>query len=234
MQPTYLPWAGFFNLMVSADVFVILDDAQFQRSSWHCRNRIVLQGQSVFLTVPIRRTGLRMKLSEAIIDYGSDWRRSHEGQLRLAYSRAVSGTLILDLVSEAWRNKPERLAELNLRLIRSLASLLEIDTPLMLSSETGVEGKRSDRLLRLCRHVHATDYLSPAGSSQYLKEDGFENLEGVALHLQQFVPHPYVQYRADKFVPNMSVMDVIANQGPSFASSYVRQPAFPSYSKETS
>ena len=52
MQPMYLPWAGYFNLISSVDRFYYLDDAQYERGTWQNRNRILLNGQAQFLTVP--------------------------------------------------------------------------------------------------------------------------------------------------------------------------------------
>ncbi len=233
MQPTYLPWSGWFNLMATADVFVFLDDAQFQRSSWHCRNQIVLGGAAHFLTVPVLRSGLETRIRDAEIDYGRDWRKSHEGQVRQAYGRAPWGRLVIERLTAAWAARPARLLELNLSVITGLAELLDIRTPTRLASELDVVGERSERLLTICERLGAAHYLSPAGSAGYLEADGFASSGRVALHLQHFVPEPYRQRGVPDFVPYMSVVDVIAHLGPEAASVYVRRPSFPSYTEES-
>lgn len=227
MQPTYLPWSGYFNLMATADLFVILDDAQLQRSSWHSRNQIVLGGGAQMLTVPVKRTGLATRICDAEINYATDWRRSHLGQLRQAYRRAPWGAMVLELVEGALDSKPARLVELNLSLIRSLAEVLRIETPLVLASELGVEGVRTDRLVELCHVVKATSYLSPSGAAEYLAGDGFLERSGLELHIQEFVPDEYPQQGGSRFLPRMSVVDVLANVGASIARSYVSKPSFP-------
>jgi hypothetical protein len=226
MQPTYLPWPGYFNLMEMADIFVILDDAQFQRSSWHCRNQILLGGKPMFLTVPIKRTGLSSRLTEAQIDYARDWAKSHEGKVRQAYSRTQSGKLVIEAIMGAWHSRPERLIDLNLSIITALAELLDITTPFVMASDLGIGGERSDRLLGICKSLGAEHYLSPAGSAEYLREDGFCNQSDVILHLQNFEYRPYSQFQATGFVPYMSVIDVMANLGSDAASEYIRNPAF--------
>ncbi|WP_368506726.1 WbqC family protein, partial [Staphylococcus pasteuri_A] len=40
MQPTYLPWLGYFSLINSADKFVFLDNVKLEKSDWHVRNKI--------------------------------------------------------------------------------------------------------------------------------------------------------------------------------------------------
>lgn len=226
MQPTYLPWSGYFNLMAFSDVFVVLDDAQFQRSSWHCRNQIILGGDKSYLTVPIKRTGLQSRIDEVVIDYSKDWRKSHEGMIKQAYTRTKGGSVVIEALVSAWNTRPERLIDLNIMIIMSMAKILNIGSTILRSSQLGVIGKRSDRLLQICHRLCASDYLSPAGAAQYLKDDGFCNQKTVALHLQNFVPHAYPQPKAEIFVPYMSVVDVIANLGPHSAAQYVRQACF--------
>ena len=53
MQPTYLPWSGYFSMIKNADIFVFLDDVQFDKRSWQQRNRILLNKKETFLTVPV-------------------------------------------------------------------------------------------------------------------------------------------------------------------------------------
>lgn len=215
--------------MVTADVFVALDNVQFRRSSWQSRNQIVLNGTVKFLSVPVMRTGLNTKLSDAEICYDRDWRRSHCGQMRQAYGTLPGSECILEMFEAVLQQRPARLLDLNLLLIQSLAEILEIQTEVVWASGLGALGSRSERLIQLCDKVEARHYLSPAGSEQYLVEDGFLNQDLVKLHLQRFTPSPYPQRGGQDFFPYMSVVDVIANLGAGAAAEYVRRPSFPSY-----
>ena len=55
MQPTYLPWAGYFNLINQVDIFFFLDDAQFAKQSWHNRNRILRNNKEVLITISLKK-----------------------------------------------------------------------------------------------------------------------------------------------------------------------------------
>lgn len=226
MQPTYLPWPGYFNLIASSDVFVFLDDAQFQRSSWHCRNRILLNRKVIMLSVPVLRTGLSTRLCDAEIDYSRDWRKSHEGSIRQAYSRLIGGKQVIELLTQAFEDKPRLLVEMNISIITSICRILMINTPLALSSTLNIIGHRSDRLVRICRSLDANTYLSPAGSAGYLNEDGFEQTSDISLYFQKFDSTPYAQPEVDEFAPYLSVIDLIANLGPEGASEYIRKSSF--------
>ena len=76
MQPTYLPWAGYFNLIAQVDVFVFLDDAQFQKNSWHNRNRILLNHGTHWITVPVNRKALSQTINKSSVDEKQNWKKS--------------------------------------------------------------------------------------------------------------------------------------------------------------
>ena len=56
MQPSYLPWIGYFDLIQRSNVFVFLNDVQFSKQSWQVKNKINSQGKELVLTVPVKKT----------------------------------------------------------------------------------------------------------------------------------------------------------------------------------
>src|SRR3989338_4487567 len=89
MQPTYLPWLGYFELIDSCDLFIFLDDVQFVRKSWQQRNKIKTPAGELLLTVPVLTKG---KLEQQIKDVGINndlpWRTKHLGSIKNNYQRA--------------------------------------------------------------------------------------------------------------------------------------------------
>ena len=73
MQPTYMPWAGYFNLMARVDMFVYLDDAQYERSSWQNRNRVLVRGTPTWLSVPVVRGFLGASINQVVVDETLQW-----------------------------------------------------------------------------------------------------------------------------------------------------------------
>lgn len=222
MQPTYLPWAGYFHLMRNVDVFVLLDDAQFQYQSWHCRNRILVRGQEHMLTVPTVQQPLNTPLNAIETASHLPWKRKHWQTLAMAYNKAPHGKQTLGYLSAHYlRHQPTRLSTWNTELIKTLAGMLGINVPMVLASELGCEGKRSERLLNILARVGATHYVSPKGAENYLFEDDFQNNGKVELSFQSFTPPSYAQIHAQSFVSHLSVVDVLAHLGTSGASNYV-------------
>ena len=85
MQPAYLPWAGYFNLISKADIFVFLNDAQFEKHEWQNRNRILMNEAYHWITVPVSRNGLDTKICEIKISENQPWRKKHLSMIRQTY-----------------------------------------------------------------------------------------------------------------------------------------------------
>lgn len=226
MQPTYLPWAGYFNLMAHAEVFVMLDDVQFCRSSWQCRNRILLQGSEHLLTVSVTDVSLGMPIREVRLMPGI-WAAKHWATLNAAYGKTAHGPQVLSLLKPVYAEATRytHLVDWNQRLIETLARALLIETPLVRASDLACSGQRSSHLLALCDRLGVTEYLSPRGSSGYLTEDDFAGNGCVGLRYQTFTPTPYAQRKAPAFVSHLSVVDVMAQQGLDVARRHVLGPS---------
>ena len=124
MQPTYIPWAGYFNLISQADKFVFLDDVQFAASSWQQRNRIIFNGKIHMLTVPVLVKGRPDQLiREVQTDETQKWRQKHLSILRQAYSRHPHGKAAIGIVEGVLKHATCSLARINVALIRGILPL---------------------------------------------------------------------------------------------------------------
>ena len=222
MQPTYLPWAGYFNLIKQVDKFVFLDDVQFERRSWQTRNRILLQGQEHTLTVPVIRHARSDLLKNISIDEMSGWRKSHWLTLGSAYQKTNYGHLLLGMLEPFYVSGSETsLSRLNELIIKRIATALSLNTIFYRASDLGCEGKRSAHLAKICENINCSEYFSPEGSREYLLDDKFSETFGLKVDFQSFVPKPYIQYKGLEFVSHLSILDVIANHGIEYAKSYI-------------
>jgi len=223
MQPTYLPWSGFFNLIARADKFVFLDDVQWQRRSWQVRNRILLDGSTYMLTVPVQRCPRSTRLDAVRFAAGSDWTAKHLALIKQAYGKADYGRELIDFLEPFYSVMDDLfLARFTSRLTISLAQRLGLDCEFFWASDLACCGRRSEHLKNICIRLNCSKYLSPLGAEEYLELDGFEDLSAVRLELQSYLPVPYRQLGSDSFVSHLSVVDVIANLGFEGAAKYCR------------
>lgn len=224
MQPTYLPWLGYFNLMAQADAFVFLDDVAFSRQSWQQRNRIIQDERLLWLTVPVLTSGrFSQSIAQVEVQDNLPWRRKHLASISAAYGRAPFGATVISLVSDVLEMKQPLLAQINIALITRIAELLEISCSIRLASELDCAGGRSGRLLAMCRTLDGTSYLSPAGAEEYLKTDGVFTDAAFPVQIQRFTPALYRSSAALQDGVFPSVIDALAWIGPQATRALIEQ-----------
>lgn len=227
MQPTYMPWAGYLHLMAGVDTFVYLDDAQYERSSWQNRNRVLVNGKECWLTVPVVREHLGAKINTVVVDDAIHWRRKQLTLLGHAYGRHVFGKPMLEMAERILDTSLCQLAELNIALLEDLRGKLSITTPILRSSELGIEGTRTDRLIDILDLIEAKEYVTPPGALEYLRQDHFVGRTNVRLLVHNFNAQPYPEKDSQSFISHLSILDVVANLGWAEAAKYIR-PDIPS------
>jgi hypothetical protein len=216
MQPTYLPWIGYFDMIDQVDTFVLLDHVQFSKQSWQQRNRIKTPNGLEWLTVPVDVKG---KSRQAIVEvrlHAAHFAKKHVHALEMHYARAAYGAAFLRELADLLLREPpwESLAELNVALIGWLCRALGILTPVVRSSTLSPQGERTEALVSICQQLGGTQYLSALGSAEYLLGDlhVFE-VAGIPVTFHHYV-HPRYTQLYPPFVPYASAIDLLCNEGP--------------------
>jgi WbqC-like protein family len=212
LQPGYLPWLGYFDLLKKADAFVHYDDVQFDKHGWRNRNRVKGPKGAIWLTVPVlhsRRTG--QLILDVEIDNRQHWRRRHLSTIGQLYAHAPFTDIILprlrDIIERPW----PRLVDLDLALINWLAAELRISTPCYRASELDIGGDRNERLVNLCHRFGATRYISGKAAQDYLDVAPFA-AAGIEVIWHNY-SHPTYPQQHGEFVPYLSVLDLMLNLG---------------------
>jgi len=212
LQPSYIPWIGYFDQMDRVDRFVYLDDVQFTRRDWRNRNRIRTPQGSAWLTVPIlQKSRYRQSLKDARIDPSSPWRRKHCEALRSNYSRAPYFDLYFPALKSIYNKDYRFLTDLCYVGIEFLAKSLKINTPTLRSSEMKAEGSKGGRILGICENLQAKHYLSGDSAENYLDPEAFE-ARRIGLEFQRY-RHPEYKQCFPGFVPYLSAVDLLFNCG---------------------
>lgn len=218
-QPHYLPWLGYLDRMRQADLFIILDHVQFERRNYQNRTRILFDGISRWLSVPVIQRSQLERITEKQIDNRVDserkwWGSRHMAMLRHAYRDAPYYDVYAPRLQEILETRHDRLVNLDAATLKFLREALNITTPLITSSELRVSGQRSDLILNLLKDVGADTYLAGMGGSRdYLKRDEFE-AAGIDIQWQNFRHPVYSQCGGEAFVPGLSAVDLLFNHGP--------------------
>lgn len=218
-QPHYIPWIGYFEMIDRADVFVFLDDVDFIQREWKNRNRIRAErrsGETKWLSIPIERACRRgTPIVETRISPGN-WRHDHVEGFRHVYRTAPHFQDALDLLRGSVEAPADSLGALNERIVRETCLYLGIHRRMERSSELSQPGRKTAKLLNLCRTLDAAGYLANNGSAGYLELDRFR-AAGIAPEFQDYDHPEYEQWDSGQrmpFLSHLSILDLIANHGP--------------------
>lgn len=223
LQPAYLPWMGFFDQLVRSSVFVYYDDVQYDKHGWRNRNRIkAANGEPHWLTIPVRRSGLDWPLIKDVeIDKTNAWSKKHVGTIRQFYKKAPFLKTYIDELEELLMRPWVRLVDLDIATVELLRKWFNIERPIHRSSELGITGDKSERLLNICKHFDAKRYVSGDAAKDYLNVELFRS-HGVDVEWQSYTHPVYPQLHGD-FTPYLSALDLVLNCGPESAT-YLARP----------
>lgn len=217
MQPTYLPWMGYFDLMDQVDTFVFYDDVQLVRRSWGTRNRIKTAQGEQYLTLPVSRDKHRDEtfFCAAQLTEDGKWRKKHLKTIRQAYAKAPFFEEVFTFIEPLLLRQVGIHADFTIGIIEGIAKRLGIGTRFVRSSILHAKGTKDDRLLGLCLELGARAYRSPQGSAAYIneKQTGGRFADSpVRLEYHHFV-HPEYPQLHGAFISHLSILDALFNCG---------------------
>ena len=217
LQPSYIPWRGFFHQIALADVFVFYDDVKYDKNGWRNRNRIKTPQGPQWLTIPVLNKGVETQhtpIHEIRINDQTDWAKKHWNALQTNYARAPFFDTYASQLSAFYLSRPTYLTDLTIPQTIALARLLGIThTRFLRSSQlTGLSGVKTDRLLSILTQLGATHYLSGPSARDYLEEDKLRQA-GIALEYMQYSYPSYPQLYPP-FEGQVSILDLLFMTGP--------------------
>jgi hypothetical protein len=215
-QPNFFPWLGYFDKIVRADVFVVLDHVQFPKSegNWSNRVRLAVNGEASWVTMPVRRDyeGFR-RIDEMQIDNDAPWRRKLTQTLRTNYGKAAAFKDVFPAVESWIANPTDSLADYNLAGITAICERVGLEcSHIVRSSALQVTGAKTDLLVNVVRATGGNTYLSGDGSAGYQDDAAFA-AAGIGVEYQRFVHPVYPQRGSAEFVPGLSILDAIFHCG---------------------
>ena len=217
LQPSYLPWLGFFEQMARVDCFVLYDDVQYDKQGWRNRNRIKNREGIQWITVPILTKGKRSQLiNQAQISLDTNWSIKHLASLETNYRNADYFNNFFFKIEPLLKKQWQNLFDLNFELLNLLKEHLGIKTQLVLSSsllkKLPKDASPESRLIEICEKVGGDALYEGAAGQNYIDTRLFKKAN-IGLIYQQY-DHPVYKQLYGDFVPYLSIVDLIFNEGP--------------------
>lgn len=212
MQPYLFPYIGYFQLLGAVDRFVVYDDVTFIKQGWINRNRMLINGEAVFFTVPLAHKSSAVMIQDTHISDAAEHRRWAEKLLKSfdnTYRRAPEFGRTFPLVERVLTKTTSRIAELALESVKAVAERLDIRTSLVESSSTygNTELQGEERVLAICRAEKATRYINASGGRDLYSRERFMSC-GIELRFIHSREIEYPQF-GNTFVPWLSIVDVL-------------------------
>ncbi len=211
-QPHYLPWLRYFEKIARSDVFIVLDNIQYNKNGWQNRNRIKTAGGAALLSVPVFER-FQQPLPEVRIDNTSPWRRKHWLSIQQACAKAPFYGEYKEFLEDTYARPWEYLNDLNRHMMTFFVEALGIRSRIEYASELDVPGEATERLVNLIRAVGGDTYYSGAYALDAYLDAALLERAGIGLKLQEWRPPVYPQLHGP-FIPDLSVIDLLMNCGP--------------------
>jgi len=212
-QPSYLPWIPFLEKGLRSDVYVMLDNVQFEKNSETNRNRIKTGQGTTWLTVPISRQSHTLICEVQIPEAHAGWRRKHRRTIEENYRKAphfdVVAPPLFNLLDRNW----ESLSPLNLAVDKLFLEFAGFSGRILSASEMEVPGTNWRKVLEICQALGADTYLSGLAGLDYMDLPTFDKA-GIKVLFQQYEHGEYPQqFPKIGFVPRLSALDLFMNVG---------------------
>lgn len=213
MQPTLMPWLGYFALMDTADTFIYLDDVKYVKRSWQSRNRIKsIQGE-LMLSLSVEKDTTRAAINKVKLAEPKNHQKFMKS-LAVNLGKAPYFDLTEHIVESAYRESQGFLSRFTIGIINQIALVSGITTERVLASSLTIEKQeKASRLLAFCRHYSADNYLSPLGSYAYLSQHNPFSNSGVDLFFQNY-DHPEYPQCFGEFTAYLACVDALSWVGP--------------------
>ena len=208
MQPYFLPYLGYWQLLSAVDTFVIYDNIQYTKKGWINRNRFLQNGKATVFTVPVKRDaeGLAVVARRVAPEFD---RGKLLSRLAASYRRAPHFADVFPIVEAAVRCPSPNLFEYILHSVRLVAGYLGIETPITISSTVDIDHdlRGQAKVLALCLALRASVYVNPSGGVALYSREEFA-ARGITLRFLRTGEVRYPQL-GEGFVPDLSILDVM-------------------------
>lgn len=210
MQPYFLPYIGYFQLINAVDKFVIYDNIEFTKKGWINRNRILVNGKDEYITLPLKKDSDYLNIHQRILaDSWSSDRKKILNRIKETYRKAPLFKEAFPVLEEILLFDAVNLFEFIFFSIKRIVDYLEIRTSFVISSTVPINHdlKASEKVLALCKAINADIYINPIGGTELYNKDVFQ-ASTITLQFIKANPILYKQFSAD-FVPWLSIADVM-------------------------
>lgn len=208
MQPYFFPYIGYFQLIAAVDLFVVYDNIKYTKKGWINRNRLLLNGKDEVFSLPLKKASDFCNIDERYI--APDFKpEKFLNKLKEAYGKAPYFDPTFILVENIIHHEENNLFGFLHNSIIRICDHVGIRTEIISSSIVPVdhEKRSQDKVIAICKQLHATGYINAIGGLELYSKSTFEN-QGIDIKFIKSKPFEYCQFK-NEFIPSLSIIDVL-------------------------
>ncbi len=211
MQPYFLPYIGYFQLINAVDEFIIYDNIQFSKKGWFHRNRLLQNGKDEYFTLPLKKDSDFLDVNERFLSESWEFEKYKIlRKIKENYRKAPFFEVSFPIIEAVFNFKNTNLFEFSFNSLKILCDRLDIKTSFIISSILDIDHETilgEAKVMALCKAVNATHYVNPIGGLELYSRSNFENCN-LELSFIKSNPIVYQQFN-ENFVPWLSILDLM-------------------------
>ncbi|MBE7445664.1 MAG: WbqC family protein [Planctomycetia bacterium] len=214
MQPYFFPYIGYWQLIHAVDRFIMCDDVNYIKGGWINRNRILINGEPAYITVPLQQSSQNRRICDIALQPSPAWRGKLVKMVETTYRKAPCFAEVFPVVERLIRHEAENLSDYLAHQVQTMAAFMGINAEFVVTSRCYKNDHLSGqaRVLDTCKREGATTYINPQGGQALYDTETFRSA-GLDLRFIVMRPLPYKQ-RVSGFVPYLSIIDALMEIGP--------------------
>src|SRR5215467_7362131 len=208
MQPYFLPYIGYYQLIGAVDLFIVYDNIKYTKKGWINRNRMLVNGKDAMFSLPLKKDSDALDICDRQLAIDFD-RAKLLNQWRGAYSTAPFFRETFPLLERIVGFQDPNLFRYLFNSLRKTCKHLGLKTTFKISSEIPIDHslKFQDKVLALCQAAGAQKYINAIGGLELYDPAAF-SARGVEFRALRTRPFPYEQF-GQAHVPYLSIVDLL-------------------------
>lgn len=211
MQPYFMPYIGYFQMIKAVDKFVFYDDVNYIKQGWINRNKLIVNNQEYLFTIPLEKATPFALINETKINKNlyPSWKKKFLKTVTQSYHKAPFFEKIYPLIEKILASEEIMISQLAMNSIIEVSTYLGLDTEFIMSSVKYDNRKldRQDRLIDICKIENAEHYINAIGGQELYGREDF-HAHGIQLQFIESEQTPYDQFCVS-FIPGLSIIDLL-------------------------
>lgn len=210
MQPYFLPYIGYFQLLNKVDEFVLYDNIEYTKKGWINRNRMLQNGKAEYFTLPLKKDSDFLNINQRFLAENSKLEIEKTlRKIKANYMKAPMFNSFFPIVEDIFLYNEKNLFSFILHSIKTMMEYIGVSTPIIISSKLSdniEQLKNQEKVIQICKERNAISYINPIGGVELYNKPSFQE-NGIELNFMQANNIQYQQFK-NEFVPFLSILDV--------------------------